>query len=120
MPRDKYLSLGSGLPEHLRRDIFEPASSDALVEFLGQRQPCESRLSAARLELRFAARIGVILLQCWWLAIGDLLSRSSRYLVRRVNDTHGHFLSKRTANDEPLTSESTNISNPTILGPSFL
>ena len=117
MRNEKYRAIGGVLPGRLRRDVFEPAFSDALVEFWGKRYACKSRLSIARQELRFATQIGVIVLQCWWLAIKDLLVRVPRNRKGRVSDTHSHL--SKTANNEAFTSPRNNISDSILMGPPF-
>ena len=117
MRNEKYKAIGSVLPGRLRRDVFEPAFSDALVEFLSKRYACESRLSIIRQELRFATQIGMIVLQCWWLAIKDLLVRVPRNWKGRVSDTHSHL--SKTTNNEVLTCARNSISDSILIRPTL-
>jgi putative ABC transport system permease protein len=68
-------AAGRLLPAAVRREMFEPALADLVIETIGRVAAAASPLARALIRLRFAALVAVLVVECWMLVPGAIVAR---------------------------------------------
>jgi putative ABC transport system permease protein len=80
-------ALGALLLERILADAFEPAFADLRVAYLTRRQHTSTALGRGLLDGAYALLAVLLFLDCWRLAIGDMIRRRDR--VVHIRASHG-------------------------------
>jgi hypothetical protein len=78
-------ALGALLPERILADAFEPAFADLRVAYLTRRQCTRNALGRGLLVGAYTLLAVLLFLDCWRLAIGDMIRRRDRVLHPRAS-----------------------------------
>src|SRR5215218_6081472 len=76
-------ALGALLPERILADAFEPAFADLRVAYLTRRQHTKTALGRGLLVGAYGLLAALLFLDCWRLAIGDMIRQRDRAVHAR-------------------------------------